>query len=142
MQKTPRGIGSCVLAGLLAAIMTATMGAKAHAQSKPSGALDGAAIKKYFSGTRLYGTTPSGKTWLIDFNADGSFRGSVPKGDDVGTWWVERDTLCRKWTAWANQNIGHSKKQACFWIVLDHKGKRVDYINMNGSLYRSWRMGN
>jgi hypothetical protein len=131
-----------VLAGLLAGA-TATLGVQAaQADGKPMGALDGAAIKKYFSGTRLYGTTPSGKTWLIDFNADGTFRGSVPKGDDVGTWWVKNDALCRKWTAWENQTVGHSKKQACFWIVLDHQGKRVNYINMDGSLYRSWRMGN
>jgi len=142
MQMAIRNLRSYILTGLLAGIMTATVGAAAQAQGKPAGALDGAAIKKYFSGTRLYGTTPSGKTWLIDFNADGSFRGSVPKGDDVGKWWVERDTLCRKWTAWENQNIGHSKKQACFWIMLDHRGKRVNYFNMDGSLYRSWRMGN
>ena len=64
------------------------------------------------------------------------------KGEDVGEWWIERDTLCRKWTAWENQEIGHSKKQACFWIVLDRKGRRVNYFNMDGSLYRSWRMSN
>jgi hypothetical protein len=132
----------CLSATLLAGIIIGAVSAAQAQGSKPAGALDGAAIKKYFSGTRIYGTTPSGKTWLIDFNADGTFRGSVPKGDDVGKWWVEGDTLCRKWTAWENQTIGHSKKQACFWIVLDHQGKRVNYINMNGSLYRSWRMGN
>ena len=139
MQTT----GRMLLAGLVAG-MTVTGATLAQAQSgKPSGALDGAGIKKYFSsGIRIYGTTPSGKTWLIDFNADGTFRGSVPKGDDVGKWWVEGDTLCRKWTAWENQTVGHSKKQACFWIVLDYQSKRVNYINLNGSLYRSWRMGN
>lgn len=130
-----------VLAGVIAGATAALGGAQAQS-GKPQGALDGAAIKKYFSGTRIYGTTPSGKTWLIDFNADGTFRGSVPKGDDVGTWWVKNDALCRKWTAWENQEIGHSKKQACFWIVLNHQRKRVNYINMDGSLYRSWRMGN
>jgi hypothetical protein len=114
----------------------------AQAQGKPQGALSGAAIKKYFSGTRIYGTTPSGKTWLIDFYANGTFRGAVPKGEDIGKWWIEGDTLCRKWSAWENQTVGHSKKQACFWIMLDHQGKRVNYFNMDGSLYRSWRMGN
>ena len=132
-----------ILTGLfLGAVATIGVQAAQAADGKPMGALDGAAIKKYFSGTRIYGTTPSGKTWLIDFNADGTFRGSVQRGDDVGKWWVEGDTLCRKWTAWENQTIGHSKKQACFWIMLDHKGKRVNYFNMDGSLYRSWRMGN
>jgi len=116
--------------------------AAAQSGSKPAGALSGAQIKSYFSGTRIYGTTPSGKTWLIDFKADGTFRGAVQKGEDVGKWWVERDTLCRKWTAWENQTVGHSKTQACFWIVLDKARKRVNYINMDGSRYRSWRMGN
>lgn len=138
MRKAKR----CIRAGLVAVAMVLAATASAQAGGKPQGALDGPAIKKYFSGTRIYGTTPSGKTWLIDFNADGTFRGAVQKGEDVGKWWIEGDTLCRKWTAWENQTIGHSKKQACFWIVLDYERKRVNYVNLNGSLYRSWRMGN
>ena len=131
------------LAGLLigAAMAVGVASVQAQAEGKPAGALNGAAIKKYFSGTRIYGTTPSGKTWLIDFNADGTFRGAVQKGEDVGKWWVKDDALCRKWTAWENQTVGHSKKQACFWIMLDRERKRVNYFNMDGSLYRSWRMG-
>ena len=129
-----------IAVGVMAlAIVAAAM---APAVGKPAGALSGAEIKTYFSGTRIYGTTPSGKTWLIDFNADGTFRGAVPKGEDVGKWWIEGDTLCRKWTAWENQEMGHSKKQACFWIVLERAKKRVNYYNKDGSLYRSWRMGN
>jgi hypothetical protein len=131
-----------IVIAVAVAVVTFAAAAASQAQGKPQGALSGPEIKTYFSGQRIYGTTPSGKTWLIDFNADGSFRGAVPKGEDTGRWWVERDTLCRKWTAWENQNIGHSKKQACFWIVLDRRGRRVNYVNMDGSLYRSWRMSN
>jgi len=112
-----------------------------QAQSTPPNALNGAAIKKYFSGTRLYGTTPSGKTWLIDFRADGTFTGAVNRGQDSGKWWVKDNTLCRSWTAWAKQEGEHSKAQACFSIVLDQAKKRVNYYRMDGSLYRSWRMG-
>ena len=108
--------------------------------AEPTGALSGDEIKAYFPGKRIYGTTPSGKGFMIDFRADGTFTGIVEKGTDVGKWWVERNTLCRSWTAWVNQQVGHSKTQACFWVVLDHTAKRVNYYNMNGSLYRSWRM--
>lgn len=125
----------------LAGAMLALALTAAAAGDGPPGALKGEEIKSYFSGTRIYGTTPSGKTWLIDFNKDGTFVGVVPKGRDVGKWWIEGNTLCRKWTAWENQTVGHSKKQACFHIVLDHKNKRVNYFNLDGSLYRSWRMG-
>lgn len=127
---------------VLAAAALAVSLSAAQAAEKPAGALGGPAIQKYFSGTRLYGTTPSGKTWLIDFRAGGTFTGVVEKGQDSGKWWVQGDTLCRKWGAWENQTVGHSKTQACFWIVLDHARKRVNYIKMDGSEYRSWRMGN
>jgi hypothetical protein len=133
MRNTVLGVIAAGLATL------ATVGA--HAQGKPQGALGGAAIKKYFSSTRLYGTTPSGKTWLIDFRADGTFTGVVARGEDSGKWWVEGDTLCRSWTGWAGQDGPHSKAQACFWIVLDPAKKRVNYYRKDGSLYRSWRMG-
>ena len=126
---------------IMAAAMASVAAAAAQAQGKPAGALNGAAIKKYFSSTRIYGTTPSGKTWLIDFRPDGTFTGVVNRGQDIGKWWVEGDTLCRSWTAWAKQQDGHSKVQACFWIVLDRAKKRVNYYRKDGSLYRSWRMG-
>ena len=130
-----------LIAGVSVAAI-ATLGAvAAHAQGKPTGTLSGPEIKKYFSGTRLYGTTPSGKTWLIDFRADGTFTGVVNRGQDSGKWWVEGDTLCRSWTGWAKDGGEHSKEQACFWIVLDRVKKRVNYYRKNGALYRSWRMG-
>lgn len=127
--------------GLIAVCLASLTTVAVQAQGKPQGALSGADIKKYFSGTRLYGTTPSGKTWLIDFRADGTFTGVVNRGQDIGKWWVEGDTLCRSWSAWAKQTGEHSKEQACFWIVLDRAKKRVNYYRKDGSLYRSWRMG-
>ena len=133
MRNTVLGVIAAGLATL------ATVGAQA--QGKPQGALSGTAIKQYFSSTRLYGTTPSGQPWLIDFRADGTFTGVVNRGQDSGKWWVEGDTLCRSWTAWAKQKGEHSKEQACFWIVLDRARKRVNYYRKDGSLYRSWRMG-
>jgi hypothetical protein len=130
-----------IVFGLIVAALAALVTVGAQAQGKPQGALSGAAIKKYFSSTRLYGTTPSGKTWLIDFRADGTFTGVVSRGQDSGKWWVEGDALCRSWTAWAGQRGQHSKEQACFWIVLDRARKRVIYYRKDGSVYRSWRMG-
>ena len=124
-----------VLAAALVASWSPTVAA-----AEPKGALSGDQIKAYFPGKRIYGTTPSGKGFMIDFRADGTFTGIVEKGTDVGKWWVEGNTLCRSWTAWVNQRVGHSKTQACFHIVLDHAAKRVRYYNMNGSLYRAWRM--
>ncbi len=107
-----------------------------QAESMPPGALTGEEIAEFFPGNRVYGTTPNGKSWFIDFNADGTAKGLTNKDTDVGKWWIEGDTLCRSWTVWAPRE---GKEQACFHVVVDAAERRVNYYNLDGSLYRSWR---
>lgn len=123
---------------LTAAAMAAVMAvaSTAQAEAKPAGALTGDEIAAFFPDNRVYGTTPSGNTWFIDFNADGTAKGVTNKDTDVGRWWVEDDTLCRSWTVWAPRK---GKQQACFHIVVDEAKRTVSYYNLDGSLYRQWK---
>ena len=128
-----------VLCLALGAALALGNNATAQAVSKPPGALSKPEIQKYFAGRRIYGVTPSGNSWLVDFKKNGTFSAVTRKDGDVGKWWVDGDTLCRSWTEWAKRK---GKQQACFYIVLDKAKKRVNYYNANGSLYRSWIMSN
>ena len=113
-----------------AAILLLALSATAlHAEE---GMLSGAEIKAKYSDWRNYGKTPSGKVFLVIYGADGSMKGVVSKGQDTGTWWVEGDTLCRKWNAWAGR-----KPEECFSIKLD--GTKVHWFRADGSLYRTWK---
>lgn len=127
-----------VLAAAAALLMAVLATEAAQAGEKPDGALDGQEIKEYFAKTRIYGTTPGGNSWFVQFQENGTAKGVTHKDSDQGKWWVEGDTLCRNWTAWAARA---GKQEACFYVVLDKANKRIDYLNPDGSLYRSWMMG-
>jgi len=112
---------------VVALLLLAATGARAEEVT-----LSGAEIKSLLSDGRLYGQTPSGKVFLVMYGADGSLRGIVKRGEDTGKWWVEGDTLCRNWTAWAGD-----KPEECFTVKKN--GIEIIWYRADGSHYRTWR---
>lgn len=111
---------------------TASAQSNAKPGTPPDGALSGEEIRSAYAGGRYYGSTPSGKVFILDYMPDGKMVGIVPKERDTGQWWVEGNQICRKWNRWAER-----KPQECFFVVMT-PGNANWYRN-DGSLYRAWR---
>jgi hypothetical protein len=106
----------------------------AGAEELPKNSLNGAALEAKFRGWTIYGETPSGNVFTVNYNKDGSLVGTTHKDGDKGKWWVKGDTLCRHWgPAWSHRE---GKEEACFVVALDKKC--VHFHKPNGDWYRTW----
>ena len=79
-------------------------------------------------------TSPrTGATIKVMFGADGSMKGLAPNGtEDSGTWWMEDQRFCRKWTNFAK---GHT---SCFKLKLN--GNEVEHYVQGGRLLMTVRL--
>jgi hypothetical protein len=112
MSATHRRLAATALAASLAALPAA------------AGQLDGAAIEAALAGATTSGVNVYGNPYTVHFRADGSLDGVAGADNDyadTGTWWIDGDTLCRRWTTWLDG------KAACFFVVLD--GGTITWID-------------
>jgi hypothetical protein len=72
-------------------------------------ALDGDAIKTALAGATTSGVNVYGNPYTVEFKTDGTLAGVAGTNNeyaDTGTWWVDGDTLCRRWTTWLDGATG------------------------------------
>jgi len=84
---------------LVAAALAALLGPGAGAQDT----LDAAGIEAAMAGATTRGINTFGNPYTVRFLADGTLEGVAGFSDeyaDGGTWWIEGDSLCRRWTVW------------------------------------------
>ncbi len=119
---------------MFAAIAAAIPGALASAEELPKNVLSAAALEAKLKGWTIYGETPSGNVFRVNFNKDGTLSGQTHKDADNGKWWIEGNTLCRHWgPSWSHRD---GKEQACFVVALDKKC--VHFHKPDGEWYRTW----
>jgi hypothetical protein len=116
---------------VVAAVLSLTV---ATAEELPKNLLSADALKARFTGWSVYGETPSGNVFRVDYNKDGTLAGQTHKDSDNGKWWIKGNTLCRHWGSnWSHRD---GKEEACFVVALDKKC--VHFHNPNGDWYRTW----
>lgn len=65
--------------------------------------LDAAGIEAAMAGAATSGINAYGNPYTVHFLAGGAIEGVAGMNDeyvDSGTWWLEGDSLCRRWNAW------------------------------------------
>ena len=79
--------------------------------------VSGAALKTLVSGKRVYLAAPGGEfplnyrsSGVVDGTGEALGLGKFLQPKDSGTWWVDGDKLCQKWTSW------YDGKPFCFTI--------------------------
>ncbi len=119
---------------IFTAVAVMLSGLGAGAEELPKNTLSAAALEATFKGWTVYGLTPSGNVFRVDFNEDGTLTGQTHKDGDTGKWWIEGNTLCRRWGPnWSDRD---GKEQGCFVIALDRKC--VHFHKPDGEWYRTW----
>lgn len=123
---------------IFAAVAAVISGAGASAEELPKNVLSAAALEAKLTakveGWTVYGETPSGNVFRVDYNKDGTLSGQTHKDGDKGKWWIEGNTLCRHWGPnWSDRD---GKEQACFVVALDKKC--IHFHKPNGDWYRTW----
>jgi len=119
---------------IFAAIASVFSCAVATADELPKNLLNGAALTAKFKGWTVYGETPSGNVFTVNFETNGKLVGQTHKDGDTGKWWIKSNTLCRHWgPSWSHRE---GKEQACFVVALDRKC--VHFHKPDGDWYRTW----
>ncbi len=119
---------------ILAVVTVALSCVVASAEDLPKNTLSEAALAARFTGWTVYGETPSGNVFRVNFNKDGTLFGETHKDSDNGKWWIKGNTLCRHWGPYWSDREG--KEQACFVVALDKKC--VHFHKPDGEWYRTW----
>ncbi|MDJ0893698.1 MAG: hypothetical protein QNJ92_01040 [Alphaproteobacteria bacterium] len=79
-------------------------------------------LKGLFPGATISGRTDKGAPFEAEYKTDGSLVGLSQGYADEGKWWVNGDTICRKWGKW------------------DQGRERCSRIEVNGADYRYQRV--
>jgi hypothetical protein len=102
--------------------------------------LTGVEIKTAFSGARAYSTVEGGRIFQVDYKPDGTIEGllegrvNARQGgrSDTGKWWVDGDTLCRKWSSFGEG------KEDCASVALN--GTDFSMYRKDGALLISGKL--
>ena len=116
---------------LTVAVVLSSVGAAA--EELPKNVLSAAALEATVKDWSIYGLTPSGNTFQVDYVKGGTLEGMTHKGGDSGKWWLKGNTLCRHWTDWSDRD---GKEETCFVVALDKKC--IHFHKPNGDWYRTW----
>lgn len=119
---------------MLAAAGVMLAAAAVGAEELPKNTLSGAELEARFKGWTIFGLTPSGNVFRVNYEKDGTLSGQTHKDSDKGKWWIKGNTLCRHWgPAWSARE---GKEEACFVVALDKKC--VHFHKPDGEWYRTW----
>ncbi len=119
---------------IFVAAVAVLLGTVAAAEELPKNLLSAEALEARFKGWSVYGETPSGNVFQVDFNKDGTLYGQTHKDSEKGKWRIKGNTLCRNWgPGWSHRE---GKEQACFVVALDKKC--VHFHKPSGDWYRTW----
>lgn len=87
--------------------------------------LDAAAIEAAMAGATTSGINAYGNPYTVRFRTGGAIEGVAGVNDeyvDSGTWWLQDDSLCRRWNAWLDGATN------CFAVAIG--GGRITWTDV------------
>ena len=107
------------------AVATAAIAGAAQAENWKK--LGEAELKDRFANATISGRSNSGVPFEVTYDAGGKIMGLSGGYADEGTWWVNGDTICRKWKKW------DKGQERCSTVEMNGKEGRYERVDGSGS---------